>query len=297
MTGILLSTCDRYAPLARYTRSAIGAEWPDHPEIFESGLSTPGPGRLPLDADPRDWMAVTRSAANALRERGFRSVYLLLEDHPPLGRCNAAALNRRLPEALEVLDATSIALSGYGQRRTVHGETVRWRGRHFDRVPVRQLWKFPLHPALWNLERLIAILDFLMERLPPGDRTPWAFERVGGDPNSTMPRRLNAHSYRIDGLEWTGRPGARLRHLPVSGAQLAGDVWKFLVRITAGPRARAAWDQSLRWLYCGYDGPYPLFWSGAMQKGRPNPDLLRYLSRTGQWRRRRALEQAMAACR
>jgi len=294
---ILLSTCDRYRPLAEFTSRAIQEQWTDHPEVFVSGLSSTGENHLPLEDPPRDWMAVTRSACSNLLERGFDSVYLLLEDHPPLGRCNATALNEELPHAMAQLDATSLALSGYGQRRATHGKVVRAIGKHFDHVPVSQLWKFPLHPALWNLERLAAILDQLIEKLPENEHTPWAFERVGGNPKSDLPLVLKASSYRIDGLEWTVGSSPHARRLPLAAFQFLGDVGKFFVRVGAGAEAREAWDRKLRWLYCWYDGPYPLFWSGAMQKGQPNQDLLRFLRASGQYQLANSLTEAMAACK
>ena len=58
---------------------------------------------------------------------------------------------------------------------------------------------------------------------------------------------------------------------------LAFDVVRFLIRICAGQRARARFDDGRLGAYHFYDGPYPLFWSGLMKKGRLNPDLVFFL--------------------
>ncbi len=44
---------------------------------------------LPLRDDPRDWMRVVHSACRDLLGRGYAQAYVILDDHPPIGRCHA----------------------------------------------------------------------------------------------------------------------------------------------------------------------------------------------------------------
>ncbi len=281
---ILLSTCERYRSMAEFTVRQLQKFWPDHPPLFSCGLNDllEDTRPLPLRDPVEDWMAVTLSACRDLRQKGFRQAYVILDDHPPLARCHSEHLNVTIPAMMEALDAVSIALSGYGQRRRVFGQIVRWRQWEVDRVPAEQLWKFPLHPALWNLETLQVILEFLVAALPPSEHTPWAFERKGGDPHSSLPAKLKENSYRLCGVRMTARGMRVLRHLPLRLAQFAADVLRFGARVLGGAEARSRMDQACRWLDCPYDGPYPLFWSGLVAKGKINTHLVSYLRATGQ---------------
>lgn len=270
--------------MALFTVERLRAFWPGHPPLFSCGLEAPLAGCEPLKLRnlAADWMAVTHSAVVDLQARGIRQAYVILDDHPPMARCHAGHLNETIPAMMDELGATSIALSGYGQRRRRFGPVVRWREWTVDHVPGDELWKFPLHPALWNLEALEAILKFLLETLPVKEHTPWAFERKGGDPKAALPEKWKISCYRLCGEQMTARPAFALRHVPLRTAQLAADGVRFASRLLGGADARAYADHDYRWLDCPYDGPYPLFWSGLMTKGAINPHLARFLRATGQ---------------
>lgn len=281
---ILISTCERYRPMARFTVQQIRKYWDTPPPLLSCGLESAledSCTALSLRDDPKNWMAVTLSACRDLKSKGFSRAYVILDDHPPLARCHAEHLNVTIPAMMTELGATSISLSGYGQRRRRMGQIVHWRSWDIDKVPATELWKFPLHPALWNLDALQTILEHLIQTLPVAEQTPWAFERKGGDPDSTLPENLKSNCYRLCGEQMTARAGYKLRHFPLCLAQLAADGMRFFARILGGHKARKAADATFRWLDCPYDGPYPLFWSGLMTKGKINPHLATYLSVTG----------------
>ncbi|CAN5787234.1 hypothetical protein BH09VER1_BH09VER1_18450 [soil metagenome] len=282
---ILISTCERYRPLAAFTVERLRLFWRDHPPLFSCGLEStlsPGCSVLPLVGDPADWMAVTRAACADLLQRGFSHAYVILDDHPPLALCHARHLNHTLPAMAQALEAVSLSLSGYGQRRPRLGRSVRWRGWDLDRVSSTELWKFPLHPALWDLTALQGILDFLLAALPPSEHTPWAFERKGGDPSTPLPDKWKSSSYRINGARLAARPFFALRHLPLRLAQILSEGLIMISGLVAGPKLRDRTRARFRWLSCPYDGPYPLFWSGLMAKGKVNSHLVSYCHATGQ---------------
>jgi len=40
---------------------------------------------------------------------------------------------------------------------------------------------------------------------------------------------------------------------------------------------RARWEAATRYLHRAYVGPYPLYWSGLLQKGKEHADAVRFL--------------------
>lgn len=222
-------------------------------------------------------MKVTRSACVDLQAEGAEFAYLLLDDHPPLGPCDAARLNDELPTMMRELDAVSIALSGHGQGRARFGRAVRWRDWDLDLCLPSTLWKLPLHPALWRVDALRRLLDELIVRLPDAEQTPWAFERKGGAPDSGLPEELISRSYRIDGRS---KAVASYPH-GLAAMRWATDAYRFAARRIGGETARAAVDSRVMGVSHYYHGPYPLFWSGLMRKGAVNPDAEFFLRLTG----------------
>ncbi|MDD5198731.1 MAG: hypothetical protein PHC88_02930 [Terrimicrobiaceae bacterium] len=275
-TCILISTCEKYRSLTDFTRARIQEFWKDAPPLRLCGISG-DPCALPLHDDPRDWMKVVRSACDALMADGFAQAYLILDDHPPLGRCHAAHLNETLPAMMRELGAVSISLSGYGQGRATNGKVVKWRDWQLDRCLPDTLWKYPLHPALWRLDALRDLLDRLIAGLPESEHTPWAFERRGGAKDAGLPAELTMHSYRIEGRAHAAIPyPGRLERF-----KSATDLYRFLVRKFAGETERAAVDERILGAHHYYHGPYPLIWSGLMRKGAVNRNALFFLSLVG----------------
>ncbi len=275
-TCILVSTCEKYRPLADFTRARLREFWAGAPPLRLCGF-VGDPCALPLRDDPRNWMKVTRSACLDLMADGFDQAYLILEDHPPLGRCHAQHLNETLPAMMRELGAVSISLSGYGQGRDPHGRMTKWRDWELDRCAPTALWKYPLHPALWRLDALRDLLDRLIAWLPEAEHTPWAFERRGGSKEANLPDELTAHCYRIE-----GRSHAAIKYpAMLDRFKSATDVYRYAVRTVVGDRARTAIDDRILGVHHYYHGPYPLIWSGLMRKGEINPNALFFLEIVG----------------
>ncbi len=264
---ILVPTFPDCEDIAEFTVSRIKKFWPDHPKLFLCGL---GRGEISSTSPHADWMTILYEACEALWKRGFRKVYLLLDDHPPLGPCHALHLNQTLPVVLQNLGAINISLLGTGQGRPSYGTRVKVNGFSFEHVDSEQLWKFSLHPALWNLENLRALLQEMIRLLPFEQRTPWMFERWGGAPEAPFPMDWKSGSYRIQGHTMRFQvlhpwiPGAR--HV-ARGLELLADLFG------KGPLVR----RPLGFIRQLYDGPYPILWSGIMKKKEVNPDFLFYL--------------------
>ncbi len=273
---VLISTFDRYRQLAEFTERRIREYWAKVPEIRYAGLSDRAAG-LELRDDPRNWMKVTRSACDDLMAEGFEAAYLILDDHPPMSWCCARHLNRTLPKILAEVGGVSVSLSGWGQGREVYGTKVAAEGFTLDRCGREAEWKFTLHPALWRLMDLREILNRLIAILPENEQTPWAFERRGGAPEVDLPERLKTGCYRIEGRAMAVKTCDR----KLGALRVMTDVYRCGVRRLMGDLAREAVDGELLGVHHYYNGPYPLFWSGLLRKGKLNTDLMFFLKLTG----------------
>jgi hypothetical protein len=285
---ILLSTCDRYLPVAQWTESLIGRTWTHHPPLRRWGLG-----------DDRDWMTVTRDGVAAMQREGFRWIYLILDDHPPVGPCRAEALNQTLPALAEKLQAVNISLLGWGQRRGREGTPLGRENSFLLRNDRGYRWKFSLHPALWSVEKFLELLDIRISQFEPPARTPWNFERHLDAPDGPVGEDLLNGTYRVDGN--TLAAGSHLKDALVREPLLfAFDMWRFFIRILRGQERRDAFDRDHLWLYHYYRGPYPILWSGAVRAGKPSRDFENFLRFTGrrnlahEWRAVR--EKFASAC-
>ncbi len=295
---ILIPTFEKYRLVAEFTRTQLDRHWPGHPPVFFCGLPGEGSALLPLRDDPADWMALVRTAAVDLQARGFRQCYLVLDDHPPLDRCHTTHLGETLPRLMDELGASFINLQGWGQYRPRQGADLGAKYFHLEKPAREYLWKFALHPGLWNLRAFTAILDVLLQEPALSERTCWKFERRAGHRDFPLPQHLCDTAYRVNGAAMSARPAHRMRAALRRVELFAFDVLRFGIRICAGQAARDRFDARFLGVYHFYDGPYPLFWSGLMKKGRLNDDLVFLL----RWHRhsaqlaelRRALEPVLA---
>lgn len=287
---ILMPTAPRYLALAQWTCGQIARFWPGHPEIIICGAEG-DPRCLPLQDDPADWMRIVARACEELISRGLKQVYVILDDHPPIAECNGDVLERVLPEMAEQLDATTILTVGYGPLIRQKGGVLAWRAYHPERLPMDAVFKLSLHPALWNLERLHKILIHLIDHLPPQDHNPWAFERIGSDPDlGAVRKEWLASCWRVGAME-TCTPDAAAMHDWKDRGQRR---WRRLQGLIGKMAGTAEPPDPLRHPRIG---PYPCFWSGVMKKGKINADYLAYAGIKKRTELTKGLEEAFSLCR
>ena len=297
MTGILIATFDRYEALARWTAARIQLLWREHPRVFYSGLTSRDEGCLKFDGDSKDWMHVTLQAVRQLLDRGFKRVYLILDDHPPVGECQADYLNGRLPELSNRLGAAYIGLLGYGQHRRLEGEVLGRKDDFLEHSWPEYRWKFSLHPGLWNLEDLQTLLECRMETYPSGQRSPWNFERHRDLPGDTRVDSIARRCFRIRGSSSiAGGACARGTLVFESMLRLFADAELFAAKFSGGKPARDAAELRRFWMFGHYLGPYPIFWSGCMRQGKPHADFEKWLARFGPRELRASWRTARGEC-
>jgi hypothetical protein len=278
--AILVSVYHPYRWTAFFTHELLERYWPDHPPVFFCGLTTEEAGTLPhLPVErpelPRVWGHFVLDAARALRDRGFTKTYFLLEDHPPLAACHQLHLNETLPALSDSLPASYIGLMGWDNRRFVTRAPI--TGPHrFMHLSVPRAPRFHLHPSLFRLDAFIACLELLARSEKP---TPWGFEKYNDKLDADLPVTAKETCYQICGEDLALNAPDPLRRT-VS----AGERWFYhrlmnlfppLHRIGLG---MAFWD-ALGFDNYFYNGPFPMFYSGIMSRGRVNPYFVRYLRR------------------
>jgi hypothetical protein len=278
--AILLSTCEAYRAFAELTRSWLGRHWPGHPPVFSCGLERPGaPQDLPFAGDPRDWIGIVRQAAEELTARGAEWLYLVLDDHPPVGPCHARYLNEDLPATARRLGAIQVNLMGWDQFQPRDGETLGADALHWQRNAPGFRWKFSLHPGGWHAPTLARMLRQLRERRPDA-RSARAFEGELDAAVADAEPELRARTYRVRGDGYAAGGRWFERRAPRAAARRAIDVARLAAR-AGGRGALGRLDGCLMPHLRYLNGPYPMVWSGLVRGGRVNPDALRFLDGIG----------------
>ena len=265
--AILIPTCLKYERLANATAEMISQFWKGHPAIYYCGLETNYPDRgnwLPLERNPSDWIGIAYDACVLLNDKGFDKVYLILDDHPPIGVCHPERLNNDLPLLMDDLHASCINLNGwsrYGRDgRKPSGDILPRRWYRLEKLPSDFLWRYSLHPALWELQSLIALLGAFLERYSVQERSPWLFERKANDVVKDIHL---GNAYRVCGPCMTSRVLGNVRYV----------IHLLFLKLMRKFGNTQDYDDYAQY----YDGPYPLYWSGVMQAGRENTQLMRFL--------------------
>ena len=275
-----MSTHDKYERMARFTVNQIEKQWPNHPVVYVCGLTNPASqGDLLSKRESADWIGILQDAVNSLLEKGLTLTYLILDDHPPLGCCRQDILNEVLPAIMTKLDSVNISLFGSGQGRELSGKLVHAEDVRLEQLPESELWRYSLHPGLWSLEKLKSLLETLDERLPSLEsRTAWAFERISGSNRSSRSGSVMTSSYRV-----TSPPmvASQSEQAITEVIRTIGHMSRSLAGVIGGRRAWLRTSQCFDWVNHYYGGPYPVFWRGMVTKGRPNNELITFLTLMG----------------
>jgi len=229
--------------------------------------------------DPRDWIGIVESAAGQLLGKGYRQCYLILDDHPPLQSCNVLHLNVTLPALMDTLGAAYIGLYGWDQNALSNGEVMNAGYYRLQHQSDSFLWRYSLHPALWNLKALQAITRLLpITDSDLASRSVWAFERRSGVLSSDSLAEWSRKSYRVFGLGMLGERFQLTRRFSRRMMYQIINLLDTIIKKVSGPAAQEKFIEFVAAETLFFDGPYPLYWSGVMQKGRLNANFEKYLT-------------------
>jgi hypothetical protein len=280
-TAILIPTFPAYRDLAEHTAREIRHYWKNSPDLFFAGCHGPRTaGWLVCLDETAPWIKILQEALKQLvDERGYEQIYLVLDDHPPLGICHADHLNHTIPALLKELNATFIGLLGCDQGQGRVGVKLDRSLYQIERMDASYPYLFSLHPGLWNGKRLMEVLCLTEKFALEKDKTlsPWVFEKTVQE-NPYLPAEFKTSCYRVCGSQMTENVGKwkKLRRrwkLRMSGKKVGLDLFPDLEH----------------W----YEGPYPHIWSGIMRAGKISDLYERVLNRFGDHEARKAFEENM----
>lgn len=277
--GILVPVWRDYQWIAPIMLEAIDRCWPSHPEVRFCGLEVPGKlPAFPLAADRSNWSQVLLEGVQNMRRLGFDRVYLILEEHIPLGPCQEEHLNVTLPALMDSLPASYISLMGWDNRRFTSRSPILGNRRYqLQHLTGPKDPRFHLHPALWDLKVLEECARLALEN-PGKNGSAWHFEKVAA--RAGFPAAVRDGCYQI-------RASAMASRLPTRRQQAANFFDRFfyhkLMAICPLIPDRRLAEQFFRSIpfddvFC--DGPYPMFFSGIMAKGGLNKYFTKFVGRT-----------------
>ena len=274
-TCILICTYEANQALALFTAKQITSLWNNHPPIFFCGLNGSDDGSfLDLRSDSSDWLGIIIDAVDELIKKRFELVYIVLDDHPPLGLCEEKTLNEVLPNALIQLEAIHISLLGSGYGRELLGEEIQLCGIAVEALPDSYRWRYSLHPGIWHLKSFRDLLVILeAESIPPKGRSPWEFERICGSEKFLTRLRSTRRCFRIT----ASLPSAVIRDQMFSALlRSMGKVMRTVAGVLGGSKAWVAVSQRFDFVNHYYPGIYPVFWRGVLVQGAINPELVKF---------------------
>ncbi len=276
--GILIPVWRDYQWIAPIMLEALGRCWPSHPEVRFCGLEVPGNlPAIPLTADRSNWSQMLLEGVQNMRSLGFDRVYLILEEHIPLGPCQEKHLNVTLPALMDSLPASYISLMGWDNRRFTSRSPVLGNSRyHLKHLTGPKDPRFHLHPALWDLEILEQCARLALEN-PEKNGSAWHFEKAAA--SAGFPEAVRDGCYQI-------RASAMANHPPTRRQRAANFLDRFfyhklmaLCPLIPDRRASEEFFRSIPFddVFC--DGPYPMFFSGIMAKGGLNKYFTKFVGR------------------
>lgn len=275
-TAILIPTCDRYRDICNTGIAWLQAYWKNHPPIYVCGVCEfPGQNTLTFTVHSRNWIGIAYEAVTQLENEGVDYLYLILDDHPPVAKCNETFLNEDLPKKAYDLCATWISLAGWDQFRPAKGVVLDSEDLEMMHNAEDYAWNMNLHPGLWNLSVMKRLLAELIKQYPDGGSAR-DFESI------------------VKTIQYPKLESDRKALFRISGDYSAcGDRWfkrklnrriiRYLIHMirfsakTASPSLLDKTDAYLK-PYTEYlNGAYPMIWSGLMQNGEANETAHRFM--------------------
>ena len=162
---------ESYCPLlARH----LDALWPGHPPLhyaLPAGRTAPYERIVPTGAST--WTGVLLEGLSFLRRRGATRVFVLLEDHVPLWRCDAGAIDAVLRAAASA-DLSCVFFNKYDWPWPASDdEVLSIGGQRLARMPADYRFYNQCQPAVWKLDDYALLVEAAVRQ---GIEDPWSFE-------------------------------------------------------------------------------------------------------------------------
>lgn len=272
---ILMCTWSAYTEVAKASCKLIDQYWENHPDIYiVGGNQIENRCTIPYSSNEKDWIGMAYDAVEWLKEKGAKYCYLLIDDHPPVGPCNSEFLNITLPNYAKELGATRVALAGWDQFQPNEGKLVQVGNQEWLLISSLNKWKFNLHPGFWNLADLGIILEKIIH-FSPRVYSARSFETVSGSEALSLPRRFIENTYKING-DFNGIGNHWWQHrIMRKGIRHSYNLARLMAKM-AGKQLLKNLDRKMS-IYTHYiNGPYPIYWSGSLRKGKINNNFIEF---------------------
>jgi hypothetical protein len=269
-TCLLVSVWPDYRWLVPVLEEMLKEFWPGHPEIVFSGTVDDG----------RNWTRNLFSGVLAAREKGFDSVYLINEEHVPVGPCHLEYLMSVLPAQAGRLGAAYVSLFGWDNKRFCSKSPVlglddgMWMHFTGERDP-----RFHLHPAWWRLDALEACCRLVLDD-GRCNGSAWHFEKTCDDLDADLPEKFRMGCYQIHAGVTGVRPLGFFGRVSRLAKRWVDNKAMAVVPFLRPGVVRKAWLKFWNFDSVVSDGAYPMVFSGVLAKGRLNPVFVEHCRRT-----------------
>ncbi len=282
-TGILIPVWHSYRWMAPLTLRWLDRFWPSHPPVWFCGLDRGGDlPSFPVSSgtDLTNWSAMVLDGVKQMRSMGFEFVYLVAEEHVPLATCNEEHLNVTLPRLMGCLPAVYISLMGWDNRRFSSRSPVLPASCYkFKHLVGTKDPRFHLHPALWRIDALQTCCELALEDAGKMG-SAWHFEKINSRGSGCHSPEWKLQCYQIHSAALRLIKPSAFRHAASSFENFIFNKLRALVPLIRSFRLAGRYAMAVGFdnVYC--DGPYPMYFSGIMAKGRMNPFLEKHLRRS-----------------
>lgn len=269
-TCILVSVWPDYRWLVPILEGMLEEFWPDHPDLIMTREVGNG----------RNWTRNLLAGVEDAEKRGFDSVYLINEEHVPIGPCNLDFLGSTLPKLASELGAVYVSLFGWDNKRfcskspLLGSEKFHWMRLVGPRDP-----RFHLHPAWWRLDALKACCHLVLED-GRENGSAWHFEKTSDDLEANLPGKFRMGCYQIHAGATGVRPMGFFRRVSRPAKRWVDNKAMAVAPLLGPGLMREAWLRFWNFDSVVSDGAYPMVFSGVLAKGRLNPVFVEYCRRT-----------------
>lgn len=285
--AILICSCSAYAKYAAVTLQAIERYWQPHPPVFIAGISLKNTVAVQVAADTPDsnWIQLAFDACVEVSSLGFEFVYLILDDHPPVLRCNSEALNDQLPGLARTHTLASVRLDGWELKRDPLSKSLSFFCEENALLRGDGKWtvKPCLHPSLWSSQDLIGLLQLIIETYPEAS-SPWEFEHYSNRLHSPSAEELRTRIAQVSAAADSDKLAIQVA-ISASNERLTPLEWlRELRRVRFQNRTlergrKYMCNKLLRLKTFYQPGPYPTFHAGLSYSGSENLTMERFIKR------------------
>lgn len=241
--------------------------WSDHPEIIY----------VQEVDDGMNWTKNLFSGVEVARKKGFDAVYLINEEHVPIGICDNEYLSKTLPYQAQSIGACYVSLFGWDNKRfcskspRLAADSGAWMQLTAPNDP-----RFHLHPAWWRVDVLAECCGLVL-RDGRKNGSAWQFEKICAYQNASISNRFRDSCYQVCAGLSRGKPISKndMRRR-LFGRWFSNKAMAMVPYLNMG-FLQSSWLKFWDFDAVVSDGAYPMVFSGVLAKGKFNPIFMKAL--------------------